>query len=663
MNRKIAVSLCLIWLIVYNGHAQSPSNTIDSLKILIGSAKHDIHKVKLLLALGDAYKEKTSDYPTAKYYYRQAGAISRDLQYYRGMVAYLFDYSDALVQQGKYDSALVMSKEALSVATGEKDSASMVRALFDIGVSYSGSGNLTRAIHYFLLAKDYYENKKMMEMVGRCANELMLLFYQSKQYSQAIAYGKEAVTLQRKYSSPEKVAIPLQNLSVAYQAVGRTKKAGSLLKEALAIDLKYHRLYDELVVLINLVDLKFRSNELGDIKPQIDRILLLSEKMKIDEGLCAGKFDLSQFYLWQNKRTIAEAYADSALQIAERIKSDVKKRECLVLLSHIAYADHQFVKALKYDEQIDLTQDAINTANINHSLIELQTKYETAKKAAQIKHLQTQQELQKLSIQKKRIYIAIMIVIIVALIIIGILYYLNHKRKNNLLLTEQKLHQQRIAALEQEKQLLATEAILKGQDEERQRLAKDLHDGLGGILSSAKYSLNDMRENLIITADNASAFDRTMGILDKSITELRRVAHNMMPESLMNQSLSEALLDACNQVSASGALHVDFIEFGMNDVHLDNSVRVAVYRVVQELLNNIIKHAQAASAIVQIIAGDGMLHITVEDKGSGFDKSTLTDAKGIGYKNVRNRIDYLKGKIDIRSEDQQGTSVYIEIPL
>jgi signal transduction histidine kinase len=256
-----------------------------------------------------------------------------------------------------------------------------------------------------------------------------------------------------------------------------------------------------------------------------------------------------------------------------------------------------------------------------------------------------------------------MIVVIVALVIIGILYYLNHKRKNNLLLAEQKLHEQRIAALEQEKQLLATEAILKGQDEERRRLAKDLHDGLGGILSSARYSLNDMRENLVISADNASAFDRTMGMLDKSITELRRVAHNMMPESLMNQSLSEALSDTCSQISASGALQVDYIELGMNDVHPDNSVRVAVYRVVQELLNNIVKHAGAASAIVQVIAKDHMLHITVEDKGKGFDTRQLADAAGIGYKNIRNRIDYLKGTIDVRSEDQKGTSVYIEIPL
>jgi signal transduction histidine kinase len=105
------------------------------------------------------------------------------------------------------------------------------------------------------------------------------------------------------------------------------------------------------------------------------------------------------------------------------------------------------------------------------------------------------------------------------------------------------------------------------------------------------------------------------------------------------------------------------MDFGMDDVHLDNSVRVAVYRVVQELLNNIIRHADAASAIVQVIAKDHILHITVEDKGKGFDTQLLTAAEGIGYRNIRNRIDYLKGTIDVQSGDRKGTSVYIEIPF
>jgi signal transduction histidine kinase len=101
----------------------------------------------------------------------------------------------------------------------------------------------------------------------------------------------------------------------------------------------------------------------------------------------------------------------------------------------------------------------------------------------------------------------------------------------------------------------------------------------------------------------------------------------------------------------------------MNEADIDSSTKVTVYRVVQELLNNIIKHALASNVIVQVIAKDGSLHVTVEDNGKGFDTALLESVEGIGYKNIRSRIDYLKGRIDIQSQAGKGTSVYIEIPI
>jgi len=632
------------------------------LKSQLKSANRDSNKVKLLLNLGDAYQFDNNDLVASKSYYRRAGILSRQLRYNAGILEYLFDYSDALAQQGKYDSSLAMNQEARAIAAKEMDSAQLVRALFNMGVCYDGLRNPQQGIRYILQARDYYEKKEIMARVGMCDNELMLLFLNAKNYPEAIHYGKEAIPLYKRYRPERKLSTPIQNLAVVYQSMQQPIKAVPLLKEALSIDRRYHRESAELDVLINLVDLKFHTGDLKDAKAYIDRILHLSRKLKIDEGVCDGQLNMARYYMRRNQLSKAENYADSALQVARDMKSQDLKRECYSILSHVAYAGHHYEKALKFDSEIDLAQEAINTADINHSLIELQTKYQTEKKTAQIKQLQAQQQLQKLSIQKKRIYMGIMIVVIVAFICIGFLYYRNYKRKQRLLIAEQQLQQQKIIALEQEKVLLATEAVLKGQDEERSRLAKDLHDGLGGILSSAKYSLDDMKDNVIITPENAAAFERTMGMLDKSISELRRVAHNMMPESLMNQSLSEALRDTCHQVTASGALSVVYNDFGMNETEPDNQVKITVYRVVQELLNNSIKHALATHAIVQLIAKDKTLHITVEDNGRGFDTGILDEADGLGYKNIKSRIAYLKGNVDIQSVTGKGTSVYIEIP-
>jgi signal transduction histidine kinase len=265
--------------------------------------------------------------------------------------------------------------------------------------------------------------------------------------------------------------------------------------------------------------------------------------------------------------------------------------------------------------------------------------------------------------QRRKVSILVLAGVVVLMFVTGWLWYRNLQRKQKLMHTEQQLQQAKINELEKEKQLLAVEAVLRGQETERSRLAKDLHDGLGGILSSAKYIVNDMKEDVIITKENAVAFERITEVLDKSIYELRRISHNMMPESLAKQTLGEGLKDLCNYLSANNILHIDYSDFGMEKKAINAETKVSIYRTVQELLNNIIKHAGATTAIVQLVANENMLSITVEDNGKGFNTADLANVSGIGYKNIGSRIDYLKGKWDVHSEAGKGASVYMEIPL
>ena len=217
--------------------------------------------------------------------------------------------------------------------------------------------------------------------------------------------------------------------------------------------------------------------------------------------------------------------------------------------------------------------------------------------------------------------------------------------------------------METEKQLTATEAVLKGEEQERTRLAKDLHDGLGGMLSGIKYSFQNMKGNLIMTPENAQAFERSMEMLDSSIKEMRRVAHNMMPEALVKFGLDTALRDFCNDINQSGALVVNYQSINMEDAVIEQTTAITIYRIVQELINNIIKHAAAKTAILQVTKSGGHISLTVEDDGKGFDTSILRQASGIGWANIQNRVDFLKGSVDVQSENKNGTSVHIEFDL
>lgn len=195
------------------------------------------------------------------------------------------------------------------------------------------------------------------------------------------------------------------------------------------------------------------------------------------------------------------------------------------------------------------------------------------------------------------------------------------------------------------------------------RLAKDLHDGLGGMLSGIKHSFINMKGNLIMSAENMQAFERSIDMLDSSIREMRRVAHNMMPEVLVRYGLNKALRDFCIDINNSGALEVNYQSIGVEEVKIEQTTAIALFRIAQELMNNIIRHAAARSAIVQLSRTNGQLTLTVEDDGRGFEPQSLEFTQGIGWQNIRNRVEFLKGKIDIRSEPGKGSSVMIVVNI
>jgi signal transduction histidine kinase len=151
-------------------------------------------------------------------------------------------------------------------------------------------------------------------------------------------------------------------------------------------------------------------------------------------------------------------------------------------------------------------------------------------------------------------------------------------------------------------------------------------------------------------------------MLDTSIKELRRVAHNMMPEMLTKFGLDEALKEYCNTINTTKLLTVKYQSVGM-DLRPDRSIEIIIYRIVQELLNNIMKHAAATEAFVQLVRENNRLNVVVEDDGKGFDTSLLKNNKGAGLTSIQSRVDYLKGQLDIHSGAGKGTLVNIEFNI
>jgi signal transduction histidine kinase len=201
-------------------------------------------------------------------------------------------------------------------------------------------------------------------------------------------------------------------------------------------------------------------------------------------------------------------------------------------------------------------------------------------------------------------------------------------------------------------------------EQERIRLARELHDGLGSMLSGIKHSFSSIKNNIHLDNKQDVDFDASIEKLNISIKEIRNISHSMMDaDSLLHNGLINALRDYCRSLTKPGILKVNFEELALENMVLKDEQTFHVFRIVQELLQNILKHSQATEVIVQLSKNNNELSITVEDNGVGFDNANINAKKGIGFKNIQARLKIINGSIDVRSAINKGTSIYIQCPV
>jgi two-component system, NarL family, sensor kinase len=617
----------------------------DSLMKALAVAKKDTNKVLLLYSIAEQFEN--SEPEKAKSYVRIGGDLSRELGYELGVwKSYrLFSYISSY--QSRFDSVIYFNKLVLDFARERKDSFNIGVSLFNIGIGFRFMSELDSAVQYTLQGARILEGKGYTNIESGMYDGLQTLYLTLGQYDKAIQYGNKAVALARKLDDKSSLATGLSNLGLSYSETDRLQEAKKIFREALEIAETTNNKSIQAIVLNNLSDIAIKESQFDLLKEYANRSIALSVELEDDGSLISGKLSMAAYLMSQGDFAAAQQYGLSALELAEKQNLLEGKTTSLGMLSAIAFSRQDYKKGFEYYYRKMAFETKVFNESLQQKEAALRIRYETEKKDTQIL-------LQRTELQRKTVFNYLLIGGAAALLLISLLSYRTYRQK-------QKLQQLRIDELETQQQLLAAEAVMKGEEQERTRLAKDLHDGLGGMLSGIKYSFQTMKGNLIMTPENQQAFERSMDMLDSSIKEMRRVAHNMMPEVLVKFGLDTALRDFCDDINRSGALKVSYQSIGMEQVEVTQSVAITVYRIAQELLNNTMKHAGASSAIVQLSKTVTGLDITVEDDGKGFDTTILKATRGIGWSNILSRVEYLKGRMDVQSVPGKGTSVHVEI--
>lgn len=234
----------------------------------------------------------------------------------------------------------------------------------------------------------------------------------------------------------------------------------------------------------------------------------------------------------------------------------------------------------------------------------------------------------------------------------------NTKRKQLLIVQEKALETQKLATVLKEQELATIDAMIEGQEKERQRIANDLHDDLGGLMTTVKWQFNAFQER-----QTPELFEKTNALLDEAYQKIRSIAHAKNAGVIAKQGLLKAVQNIADKVSASNKINIEVVDFGL-ETRLDNSLELMLFRIIQELITNIIKHANANNVTIYLTNHEDRINITVEDDGIGFKTDQITTInKGMGISSIDKRVDHLNGKMTIESELNKGTTIIIDIPL
>lgn len=629
-------------------HTQLFAQATDPNAILerIRKSKQDTNRVLAYIEYGQYLENQNLD--SAAKYYLKADVLSEKLDYQLGKFKFRSNYTYILNLQGKFEEGLKLNRESLEIAKRMNHRVNIGKSLNNIAASYTYMGNFTEAIKYYQQSASEFDRLGMKEFLPRLYISIGTAFEHANLFNKSLVYKQKALQLSRPMKDSLQLADVLTNIGGCYFNLKRYKESLAHFKEGLVVAEKIHsdifvtQAYAGLCrtnrLLKNLDEAWVYGKKGLDLARKTGNVFLELDCLRALMFLAedSNKPDLSAQYT-KEALTIAEAndMTDHLVELYEDYATDLARQ-------------NNYKAAYDYLMKYVILNDSIQGIDVQKQLQELDTKYLTAQKEKQIVTLEKEK-------QTRNTLIYGLIVGLVGLMAIAVLVYRN-------IAFRKRVAEQEVLQLQQEKQLVATNSILKGQEEERTRVARDLHDGLGGLLSGIKLTLNSVKGNVILPEESARTFTRALTQLDGAISEMRRVAHSMMPETLVRFGLIDALSDFCEGISESGKLKVTMQSFGFEN-RLDSQVEVVLYRVVQELLNNVLKYADASEAQVQLTWVENNVSVTVEDNGKGFDVKNLEQNKGAGLRNVQARVDYLNGTLDIQSKPGEGTSVLIEIVL
>jgi len=562
--------------------------------------------------------------------------------------------------KSEYDSALYYFYQGQALAADMEDYELIGDLFNNIGLVNWQTGNYKGAISSLLEALDYYDKTGIDESRANILNNLGLIYVDLHNYEQGRQYFHEARQKNEKYHDKIGLGASLNNLGFLYLQEERYDSAFHYLNSSIDLSLQFNGYYDLCISYGGMAEAYLAKKDYEKAIYYFDKSRMLGKENGFRYEETVSLQGLARTYLAQGDADHALKTIEKALDNAWEIDNVKLAYQAKKVLSNIYKTRGDYKLSLDYyHAYTKLKEDLINQNKL-HQVYNLVLSHSTQQRIEEIDKLSKEKEIQELEIQRQELLLSrknttIILIILAFLLIItgGILFYhrVKYKQKERL--------QRTVINLTEKKSRAAVESELK----ERERIGRELHDGLGQMLSATRLNISVLQQKASLSEERKKELlGAAINSVDIAFSELRHISQNLAPSVLSEKGFEGALAHLRDQINSSEQIKVQYATYGLNG-SVDPLIEHTLYRAIQELLNNAIKHARANHFNFQIVQSSKEITLLVEDDGQGFVPDDSTVQSGGGLKNVKARVENLNGSIYFDSMKKRGTIVTIVIPI
>lgn len=600
--------------------------------------------------------------------------------------------------------ALHFVKQGLAIAVEQNNVFGIGKGKFLLGEFYSDYEQLSKGEFYYksadsvlskLIKRDSsYQNLKLW--ARNVYNIGVVRSYQG--YNEDIFYLNKIAPIAEKIGYYEILAKGNTNIAIGFFNQNQLEKAYEYFKIAGPQHLKANDLQSYATNKLIFASCLLQMDSLSRAKIELDLVEPVLNEISQQDKFQLYHTVLGEYYLGQEDYNLAIFNLKKAERILDKTPMQTNRLPLYMTFLKVFKADNKYAEGVKYanicleiaqlyqnkvieselykelayfQEKLDnykgafislskyvLIADSLNISELEKEINRLEGKYQSEKREREIVQLENKNDnvaLQLAQKQSENYFLLLVSFGLLGMAIIAYIGYRNFKKRHHLKMAE-------IKELQYQQDSKVYSAMLDGQERERKRLAIDLHDGLAGRLSATRLKLEKL------TSESKNEF-QVKGVndaiqnIDASLSDLRSIAMNLMPETLFKYGLKNAVEDYCSNIGKELKDIKFIIQFYDSEIELPKAKTLTIYRIIQELINNAVKHSKATEVLIQYLEEENRLNITVEDNGQGFIMNNLAENGGMGLNNLKTRVSYLNGVIDFDSILNEGTNVNIVIEL